>query len=43
MNSPKNKTQQQRTKIKNLSALERTLLAIGLALVTRQRRIKNAG
>ena len=30
MNSPKNKTQQQRTKIKNLSAL----LAIGLALVT---------
>ncbi len=30
MNSPKNKTQQQRTKVKNLSAL----LAIGLAVVT---------
>ena len=30
MNSPKDKTQQQRTKIKNLSAL----LAIGLAVVT---------
>ena len=30
MNSPKNKTQQQRTKVKNFSAL----LAIGLAVVT---------